>query len=161
MTRSRHFAALLPHRRNVQSPLLFASMHQSTFVRVLCATLLLLPGMAPAAARSPTVALRTQPIHGASTVPFHRSALLPALVDSKSSELEGRQNPTASSPVYFVEAYQAFQSQAAPRQADDSSFDGVLATVEAAQVQLVNGQPGPFKALWSHGEDVTLVGGLG
>jgi hypothetical protein len=41
------------------------------------------------------------------------------------------------------------------------SFDAVLATVEAAQVQLVNGQPGPFKALWSRGEDVTMSGGLG
>lgn len=41
------------------------------------------------------------------------------------------------------------------------SFDAVLATVEAAQVQLVNGQPGPFKALWSRDEDVTLSGGLG
>jgi ketosteroid isomerase-like protein len=41
------------------------------------------------------------------------------------------------------------------------SFDAVLADVEAAQVQLVNGQSGPFKALWSHAEDVTLSGGLG
>ena len=127
---------------------------------MLCAALLVLTGMAPVAARSPTIALRAQTIHGASTVPCHRSTLLRVLVNSKSFGFEGGQNSPASSPEYFVEAWQAFQSQAAPRQADDSSFDAVLATVEAAQVQLVNGQPGPFKA-WSHGEDVTLVGGLG
>jgi hypothetical protein len=33
--------------------------------------------------------------------------------------------------------------------------------VEAAQVQLVNGRADGFKALWSHGDDVTLSGGLG
>jgi ketosteroid isomerase-like protein len=40
-------------------------------------------------------------------------------------------------------------------------FDAVLAEVEAAQVQLVNGRPAAFKALWSHQDDVTLSGGLG
>jgi ketosteroid isomerase-like protein len=50
---------------------------------------------------------------------------------------------------------------ASQRGASDGSFDVVLAAVETAQVQLVNGQPGPFKALWSHGDDVTLSGGLG
>jgi ketosteroid isomerase-like protein len=56
---------------------------------------------------------------------------------------------------------QSFQLQTAPRETSDAGFDAVLAAVEAAQVHLVNGQPGPFKALWSHGEDVTLTGGLG
>jgi ketosteroid isomerase-like protein len=42
-----------------------------------------------------------------------------------------------------------------------AAFDAVLAEVEAAQVQLVNGHPGAFKALWSHSDDVTLSGGLG
>jgi ketosteroid isomerase-like protein len=53
------------------------------------------------------------------------------------------------------------RSPTATRVGSDAGFDAVLATVEAAQVQLVNGQPGPFKALWSHGDDVTLSGGLG
>lgn len=67
-----------------------------------------------------------------------------------------------SSPECIAEAWLSFQLQTAPRQqAADSTFDAMLATVEAAQVQLVNGQSGPFKALWSRGDDVTLAGGLG
>lgn len=46
-------------------------------------------------------------------------------------------------------------------QAAKQSFDAVLRDVEAAQVELVNGRPGAFKALWSHNDDVTLSGGLG
>lgn len=53
------------------------------------------------------------------------------------------------------------QSPAATQAASASSFDAVLDEVEAAQVQLVNGRPGAFKALWSHSDDVTLSGGLG
>jgi ketosteroid isomerase-like protein len=41
------------------------------------------------------------------------------------------------------------------------SFDAMLAQLEAAQVELVRGRPEPFKALWSHRDDVTLIGGLG
>ena len=41
------------------------------------------------------------------------------------------------------------------------SLDAVLKDVEAAQVELVRGKPEAFKALWSHGNDVTLSGGLG
>jgi ketosteroid isomerase-like protein len=51
-----------------------------------------------------------------------------------------------------------------PAAADDSrdaSFTAFLSEVEAAQVQLVNGRPDAFKALWSRGDDVTLSGGLG
>ena len=43
----------------------------------------------------------------------------------------------------------------------DDSLATVLTRIEQAQVDLVNGRPAPFKALWSHGDDVTLVGGLG
>ncbi len=53
------------------------------------------------------------------------------------------------------------QSAAAKPQAFDPSFNSVLREVEAAQVELVNGRPGAFKALWSHSNDVTLSGGLG
>src|SRR5690349_14429922 len=51
-----------------------------------------------------------------------------------------------------------------PAAADDSrdaSFTAFLGEVEAAQVQLVNGRPDAFKALWSRGNDITLSGGLG
>ena len=61
-------------------------------------------------------------------------------------------------PDYFVDAWESFQSQAVPPEASDASFDAVLAAVEAAQVQLVNGRPGPLKALWSNSDDVTLSG---
>jgi len=44
---------------------------------------------------------------------------------------------------------------------DDASFTKFLAEVEAAQVQLVNGDPDPFKSLWSRDDAVTLSGGLG
>jgi ketosteroid isomerase-like protein len=111
-----------------------------------------------------TLSVPTLVIHGASTVPFHRfinDALLRALPNGRSFELAGGHNSPASSPDYFVEAWQSFQSRTAPREASDAGFDTVLAAVEAAQVQLVNGQPGPFKALWSQREDVTLSGGLG
>jgi ketosteroid isomerase-like protein len=37
----------------------------------------------------------------------------------------------------------------------------MLAAVEAAQHELQQGRPEAFKALWSHGDDVTLAGGLG
>jgi ketosteroid isomerase-like protein len=53
------------------------------------------------------------------------------------------------------------QSPATTAAISTPSFDAVIAEVEAAQVQLVNGRPGAFKALWSHRDDVTLVGGLG
>jgi len=45
--------------------------------------------------------------------------------------------------------------------ASQPGFGVVLREVEAAQVQLVNGRPDAFKSLWSHGDDVTLSGGLG
>ena len=40
-------------------------------------------------------------------------------------------------------------------------FGAMLSRVEAAQVELVRGRAEAFKALWSHGDDVTLIGGLG
>ena len=41
------------------------------------------------------------------------------------------------------------------------SLDEFLSRVEAAQRELVQGRPEPFKALWSQSSDVTLTGGLG
>ena len=40
-------------------------------------------------------------------------------------------------------------------------FTAFLATVDAAQLELQNGRPAPFKALWSHADDITLSGGFG
>ena len=45
--------------------------------------------------------------------------------------------------------------------ADGADFGAMLSRVEAAQVELVRGRAEAFKALWSHGDDVTLIGGLG
>jgi ketosteroid isomerase-like protein len=49
------------------------------------------------------------------------------------------------------------QSKAAPP-ADFTSF---LDRVDAAQLELQNGRPAAFKALWSQADDVTLSGGFG
>jgi ketosteroid isomerase-like protein len=51
----------------------------------------------------------------------------------------------------------------------DSSLDrqsiarwhAFLEEVDAAQEKFARGHPEDFKALWSHGSDVTLIGGLG
>jgi ketosteroid isomerase-like protein len=40
-------------------------------------------------------------------------------------------------------------------------FQAMLAKVDAAQLELQNGRPAPFKALWSHADDITLSGGFG
>lgn len=37
----------------------------------------------------------------------------------------------------------------------------MLAQVDAAQIELQNGKPAAFKAVWSHADDVTLSGGFG
>ena len=41
------------------------------------------------------------------------------------------------------------------------TFEAMLVAVDAAQLELQNGRPEPFKALWSRADDVTLSGGLG
>jgi hypothetical protein len=43
----------------------------------------------------------------------------------------------------------------------DQTFQVFLAKVDAAQLELQNGKPDAFKALWSHAEDATLSGGFG
>ena len=42
-----------------------------------------------------------------------------------------------------------------------ADFTAFLATLDAAQLELQNGRPANFKALWSHRDDVTLSGGFG
>ncbi len=40
-------------------------------------------------------------------------------------------------------------------------FQALLVRVDAAQVELQNGRPEAFKALWSRAGDITLCGGFG
>jgi ketosteroid isomerase-like protein len=40
-------------------------------------------------------------------------------------------------------------------------FLSFLESVDAAQLALQNGKAEPFKALWSHADDITLAGGFG
>lgn len=42
-----------------------------------------------------------------------------------------------------------------------SAFEAFLARADKAQLEFQRGNPGPYKALWSHQSDVTLAGGLG
>ena len=122
-------------------------MHRWTSARIPSIALLLVAGVAAAAQRPPTSLARANVLGSGSHV----------LVGGGLLAADRREG----APEHFVQAGQSFQAQTARRQTSDAGFDAVLAAVEAAQVQLVNGQPGPFKALWSHGEDVTLSGGLG
>jgi ketosteroid isomerase-like protein len=43
----------------------------------------------------------------------------------------------------------------------DKEFEAALAKMDAAQLELQNGRPAAYKALWSHADDVTLSGGFG
>ena len=42
-----------------------------------------------------------------------------------------------------------------------NEFDVALDAIDAAQLELQNGRPEAYKALWSHSQDVTLAGGFG
>ena len=44
---------------------------------------------------------------------------------------------------------------------DANDFTEFLSRVDNAQVQLQQGVPEPYKALWSHRDDITLAGGFG
>lgn len=55
----------------------------------------------------------------------------------------------------------ATSALAGSTESGSAAFDAALKEVEAAQLELVRGNPGPFKALWSTRDDVTLVGALG
>lgn len=142
----------MAHRNECADGLPSMPMRQGCSTTISCVVLLLMAGMTAAAAQSPAVKVPAQArvFWGASAV------LAEGFLGSNGLELPGGRNSAASSPDFFVDAWQSFQSKAAPREPGDASFDTVLAAVEAAQVQLVNGQPDPFKALWAHGEDVTL-----
>jgi ketosteroid isomerase-like protein len=42
-----------------------------------------------------------------------------------------------------------------------AEFEAMLEKVDAAQLELQNGKPAAFKALWSKADDITLSGGFG
>jgi ketosteroid isomerase-like protein len=46
-------------------------------------------------------------------------------------------------------------------EAERKDFTAALAAIDAAQLELQNGHPAAFKALWSHADDITLSGGFG
>ena len=43
----------------------------------------------------------------------------------------------------------------------NSEWTAFIAKLEAAEEEFARGRPGDFKALWSHGDDVTLAGAFG
>jgi ketosteroid isomerase-like protein len=53
------------------------------------------------------------------------------------------------------------QPQARQDTTVDAAFQAMLVQVDAAQLELQNGRPAAFKALWSHADDITLSGGFG
>jgi ketosteroid isomerase-like protein len=44
---------------------------------------------------------------------------------------------------------------------DISNWTSFIAQLDAAQEEFARGRPDAFKALWSHADDATLIGGLG
>jgi len=55
----------------------------------------------------------------------------------------------------------AAQNPSARRAQTGGGFKEMLARVDAAQLELQNGRPAAFKALWSRADDITLSGGFG
>ena len=53
------------------------------------------------------------------------------------------------------------QTRAEAGQNADAEFQAMLARVDGAQLELQNGRPAAFKALWSRRDDITLSGGFG
>lgn len=53
------------------------------------------------------------------------------------------------------------QAQAVQKTKVREDLQAMLIKVDAAQIELQNGRPAAFKALWSHADDITLSGGFG
>ena len=66
-----------------------------------------------------------------------------------------------ASAIFCVAAPQATASRPAPEVPAGKAFLAFLAEVDAAQLELQNGRPEAFKALWSRADDITLSGGFG
>jgi len=63
--------------------------------------------------------------------------------------------------IVVADIQNAARAQARGAAAVPVEFTAFLAKVDAAQIELQNGRAAPFKALWSHADDVTLSGGFG
>ena len=63
------------------------------------------------------------------------------------------------SVVLFV-CGQSFYAQT-KQEKSRKEFQAFLTKVDAAQLELQNGKAEPFKAVWSHADDITLSGGFG
>src|ERR687890_55517 len=86
-------------------------------------------------------------------LPVHKAALLsPALVVA--GILAGAGVPGFVMPPAAVHA-----QAGSPIAAND--FTTFLGRLDAAQLELQNGRPAAFKALWSRADDATLSGGFG
>jgi ketosteroid isomerase-like protein len=64
---------------------------------------------------------------------------------------------SCAAPFHAVEA----KSQVPRESSISKEFQAMLSAVDAAQLELQNGRPAAFKALWSHADDITLSGGFG
>lgn len=53
------------------------------------------------------------------------------------------------------------QAKATRKMKVSEEFQAMLTKLDAAQLELQNGRPAAFKALWSRGDDITLSGGFG
>ena len=63
-------------------------------------------------------------------------------------------------PDYVADVALRLRRQSSPS-GPPADFADFLSRVDAAQLELQNGRASAFKALWSHGDDVTLSGGFG
>ena len=78
-----------------------------------------------------------------------------------------RMNLPKASAVAILTLVLLFTRSASAAETDKSKtalnaeFEAMLEKVDAAQLELQNGKPAAFKALWSHGDDITLSGGFG
>ena len=67
----------------------------------------------------------------------------------------------AAAVLQEASPYAVLGAQTAAGPTPNADFAEFLVRVDTAQLELQNGRPAAFKALWSQGNDVTLSGGLG
>ena len=66
-----------------------------------------------------------------------------------------------STPCQSASTVAATQAVSVSPGAEDPSFAAALATADAAQRELQNGNSTTYKSIWSHSDEVTLIGGFG
>ena len=68
----------------------------------------------------------------------------------------------ATTTLFLIGCREANSEEAKKEEtAARQEFQAMIAKVDAAQLELHNGRPEAFKALWSHADDITLSGGFG